>query len=422
MGENKQRLVKWLKARPILMVGLILIILCGIAYGALYRSKKAGAPGNGPGEAIAADKGKRFNFLLLGSDARYGEQLSRSDSIIFVSADTQNKRLVFLSIPRDTLVDIPGYGRERINAAMAYGGPELTVDVVSRLIGQPIDYYVVTNYEGFVKLVDTLGGITLYVDKNMYHYDPERGGRFSINLSKGLHHLDGEKALMYVRYRGDPLGDINRVDRQQKFLCAVAKEMLKPRNIVKAPVLIPKVKDCIYTNLPLKEMLVLARMARNLEDVQMINGTLPGYFAGDPYWHVDPDEARRAVAALLSGEPVRQIVKDIPAGVVVMHVNEPKTPVTVTYGSYGTVSEEGYQSVSERSYSQTPPWINVEIVPGNDNSESQPGTVQEPSSETRQGDGQEELPLRTPPDSQQPEVPPQPVETSGTVYNVYNHE
>lgn len=417
MAEDKRRSKKRLKPRSILIICLVICLVGGIGYGVMQSRSPGGVffnePDNDPGKAHAAEK--KVNFLLLGSDARYGEKWSRSDSIMFVSADMQTKRMVFLSIPRDTLVNIPGHGRERINAAMAYGGPELAVDVVSRLIDQQIDYYVVTNYEGFVKLVDALGGITIYVDKNMHHYDPERGGRFSIDLHKGLQQLDGEKALMYVRYRGDALGDINRVDRQQKFLRAVAEEMLKPANIIRIPVLIPKIKDCIYTNLPFDEMLQLAKLAKDMENIKMVNGTLPGYFASDPYWHVDPDEARQAVAKLLSGESIQQVVKDTPAGVVVMQVSQPEQPATVSESGYDTVTGEGYGTVVGDGYGMgTSPGVDVEIIPGG----TWPGgeTTEEPPGQVDQGDDQGELPPVISPGPPPVTTPP----PSGTAYDVYN--
>ncbi len=400
MTQKTRGIKNWVKTRPVLAIGLMLCLLASIGYGAAgFLLHKQGSQDDDPRHAIAAGD-KRFNFLLLGSDARYEDERARSDSVIFVSADTQSKRLVFLSIPRDTMVDIPGYGRDRVNAAMAYGGPELSVKTVSRLIDQPIDYYVVANYEGFIKLVDALGGIIIDVDKNMYHYDPERGGRYSINLKKGLHHLDGEKALMYVRYRGDPLGDINRVDRQQKFLRAVVEEMLKPRNIVKAPLLAPKIKECIYTNLPLKEMLVLARMAQKFEDVEVANSTLPGYFEG-PYWHVEPGEARQVVAALLKGEAVEQVMKDAPAGVVVQIAADETPPVTVVYDSYSTVAGENNGLAVDISVTP-PPLIDLEIVPGNNTPRIQPGADGQPLP----GDSQVELPPREAPLPAEPEAPP----------------
>lgn len=369
MAQSKPRARKWRRSRLLAAIIIVFCLAAGIGYAAMIYSAGLGKEefgGGRGGQARAA--GQRLNFLLLGSDARNGEKRARSDSIIFVSADPERKQLALLSIPRDTLVDIPGHGRDRINAAMFYGGPELTVRVVSDLIGQPVDYYFLTNYEGFVDLVDALGGVTLDVEKNMYHYDPEKGGRFTINLRKGVQRLDGRKALMYVRYRSDALGDISRVERQQKFLRAVVEEMMKPRNLVRLPVLIPKIKDCIYTNLPFDQMLTLARMAREMEGVTVVSGTLPGYFAGDPYWHVDPEEAKKAVAQLLSGEPITQFVEKTPSGIIITQAVKPKKKTqvaqevypknTVVGGNYATVPEETYGMVAVPE---------VVIVPGSGN-------------------------------------------------------
>ncbi|RDV84729.1 LCP family protein [Ammonifex thiophilus] len=313
---------------------LLLLLVAAGAYGAWqYLLPKGLIPGMGE-NALAAEK---IHLLVLGSDARKGETRARSDSIMYLCADPGKKRIIALSIPRDTLVNIPGHGRTRINEAMFYGGPELSCRVVSDLIGQPVDYYVVLNFEGFVKLIDALGGITIDVEKDMYHYDPQDGGIYSINLKKGKQHLDGRHALMYVRYRSDPLGDIARVERQQKFLRALVEEMTKPSNLLRLPILLPKIWDCFTTNLPFNQAVALAKLAADLHDVQVVTGTLPGYFGNDPYWHVDPREAREVVARLMEGEPIKQFILETPAGVEVR--TSPRTvPTTVPSHTYSQES------------------------------------------------------------------------------------
>lgn len=297
------------------------LVLCSLFVGAAYVAARQcllpwlyfGSPAGPEAEA----KGERLNFLLLGSDARTGETRARADTVIFAAADTDGKWLALLSIPRDTRVEIPGHGRDRINAATVYGGPELACDTVARLLGQPIDYYVMTNYEGFKEIVDILGGVTIDVEKDMYHYDPQEGGRYTINLKKGVQRLNGEQALMYVRYRGDPLGDIARVQRQQKFLMALADEIMQPATIIKLPRLIPVIKRCVETNMPLSKMLALARMARQLDDVQIVTATLPGFLSDyDPFWHVDLRQAREVAAWLVRGEEITSVVQTPPPGYV----------------------------------------------------------------------------------------------------------
>ena len=253
----------------------------------------------------------RLNFLLLGTDARKGETVSRADSIIFASIDTESKQVVMLSIPRDTRVQIPGHDQDRINAANAYGGPKLAAKTVEKLLGIPVDYYVLTNFNGFKDIVDTLGGVTIDVEKNMYYYDPT--DNFLINLKKGVQRMDGVKSIQYVRYRNDALGDISRTQRQQKFLEALTKEMLQPSTIVKLPKLLPQINKNVETNLGVMDMLSLVKAGQDLDNMTIITETLPGSFLdidGVSYWDVDPQEAKLVVANLFKGEKAASVVQE----------------------------------------------------------------------------------------------------------------
>jgi LCP family protein required for cell wall assembly len=294
----------------------------------------------------AAVRSGRLNVLLLGIDARRGETKARSDSIILASFDPARRRAALLSIPRDTRVRIPGHGWDKINAATIYGGPDLARAVVSDLLGIPVEYHVLTNFAGFKEIVDTLGGVTIDVEENMYYYDPADG--LVINLRKGVQHLDGNKALQYVRYRGDPLGDITRTQRQQKFLVALAREMLQPATILKLPRLIPQLRDSVDTNLGLSEMLALARLAQNLENLDLVTQTLPGYFLnldGGSYWYVDPGQARRVMAELWEGRSTPAVLGEVYGGqakagtpvhpqvVEGVQMRQPATPTTRTRGA-----------------------------------------------------------------------------------------
>ncbi|MEG3072236.1 MAG: LCP family protein [Candidatus Syntrophopropionicum ammoniitolerans] len=191
----------------------------------------------GGGIALPKVGGKRTNVLLLGIDARDGESMARTDSIIMASIDPKSKQIALLSIPRDTRVKIPGHGMDKINSASVYGGPELTAKVAADLLGIPLKHYVMTDFRGFEGIVDILGGVTIDVEQDMYHLDDPG---YCINLSKGLQRLDGDKAVQYVRYRGYAAADIERTRQQQKFLMALAKEVLQPATIPKLPKLVRK--------------------------------------------------------------------------------------------------------------------------------------------------------------------------------------
>jgi len=260
-------------------------------------------------------KNERLNVLLLGIDARQGETMARTDSIILASVDQKSKQMVLLSIPRDTRVNIPGYGYDKINSASVYGGPELTMKVASELLGISIKYYVLVNFNGFKDIVDALGGVTMDVEQDMRHWDDTDGGAYEINLKKGVQRLDGEKALQYVRYRNYAMGDIERTQHQQKFLVALAKEVLQPATIAKLPKLVPEINRYIKTNLSMGHLYTLASAARELEKGNIITQTLPGRpinINGGSYWGVEPSEARQMLAKLFKGETVENVVLNTP--------------------------------------------------------------------------------------------------------------
>ncbi len=245
-----------------------------------------------------------LNFLLLGVDARPGEKDSRSDSLIVVSIDRATKKIAMVSIPRDSLVDIPKHGKDKINSANALGGADLARETVEDLLGIEIPYYVKTNFDGFKEIVDTLGGVDLEVEKRMYY--PAEG----INLRPGMQRLDGSKALAYVRFRHDALGDITRTQRQQKFLAALAGEMLQASTIIKLPRLVPQLMDAVETNLGVKDAIFLTRAASNLKANNIVTATLPGSFfnyKGASYWKVDEAKTKVVLSELFQGTKVATI-------------------------------------------------------------------------------------------------------------------
>ncbi|MDD4239515.1 MAG: LCP family protein, partial [Desulfotomaculaceae bacterium] len=259
--------------------------------------------------------GQRLNVLLLGIDARNGETLARTDTMILASVDTKSKQMSLLSIPRDTRVNIPNHGWDKINCAAELGGPETSMKVVSDLLGIPVKYYVQANFNGFKNIVDVLGGVTLDVDQDMNHEDETDGGVYEINLKKGVQRLDGDKALQYVRFRDYLTGDIERTAHQQKFLVTLAKEMLQPGTILKLPSLVTEINKYVKTNLSVSDMVTLASVGKKLEDGNIVAQTLPGQtldIDGGSYWGVDPAEAKQMVAKLFNGETVTNVVLTSP--------------------------------------------------------------------------------------------------------------
>lgn len=276
--------------------------------------KLPGLPGSLEGNISEAGQPvDSITVLLLGTDSRPGETVGRTDSIIVAHVSTAENRLSLLSIPRDTRVNIPKHGMNKINAANVYGGPTLTARVVSDLIGMPVQYYALTNWEGFKDMVDTLGGITIDVEKRMSYYDRSDGPEYIIDLQPGVQRLDGRKALQYVRYRKDALGDISRTERQLKFLTALAHEIMQPGTIIKLPKLIPQVNNCLDTNLASRQLTALAWTAKKLDQLATITQTLPGCFSeqgGISYWTVDLRQAHQVARALFEDGQVTEVVQN----------------------------------------------------------------------------------------------------------------
>lgn len=168
------------------------------------------------------------------------------------------KQVHLFSILRDTYVDIPNHGKSKINAALAYGGPKLVMKTVSDFTDLPIHYYFYVDLDSFIALVDAIGGIELEVEKDMKYTDTADKQEYQIDLKKGLQHLDGNKALQYVRFRHDALSDYTRTERQRKFLQAVASKMQSVSSLAQLPNILDKIAPYIETDMDLGQMIKLA--------------------------------------------------------------------------------------------------------------------------------------------------------------------
>ncbi|WP_227013572.1 LCP family protein [Paenibacillus psychroresistens] len=196
---------------------------------------------------------QRVNILVLGADARglekSGNEVPRSDSMMVVSIEPNTKKALLISILRDTYVKIPGHGSDRINAAMALGGPTLAMKTVSNLLDIPIQYYVYMDFKGFIGVVDALGGVSIDVEKDMDYEDAEDDHVYDIHLKQGYQELDGKTALQYVRFRHDAMSDFTRSERQRKFLTAISEKMQSTAGIIKLPSILAAIDPYIETNI-----------------------------------------------------------------------------------------------------------------------------------------------------------------------------
>jgi LCP family protein required for cell wall assembly len=231
-------------------------------------------------EAPTWSSRERVNILILGSDRRAGdESIPRTDTIIVLTLDPQSRTAGMVSLPRDLWVTIPGYGYERINASFELGehhkpggGPELTRKTVEQLLGVPVHHYVVVGFEGFQKLVDEVGGVTIDVERPIRddEYPDQNFSLRRIFFQPGLQRLSGETALWYVRTRHAD-SDFGRARRQQQFLLALRKQALQLNLLPKAPAILAALGDTFKTDLRPQEMIALANIAKDVDTSRIVS-------------------------------------------------------------------------------------------------------------------------------------------------------
>jgi LCP family protein required for cell wall assembly len=189
------------------------------------------------------------NILVLGSDRRpKGSKEpgadtsgpSRSDSIMLMRVGGGHSAR--LSIPRDTVLEIPGHGLQKINAAYAFGGPALSISVIKRYLGIPINHIVEVNFEDFPQLVDAMGGVDYTGDCIVSRVDGGfRNGGFTLRLAKGTHHLDGKQALALARTRENLCRpnetDLQREEHQQALFTDMKSRLTSPSSFFRLPLI-----------------------------------------------------------------------------------------------------------------------------------------------------------------------------------------
>lgn len=261
-----------------------------------------------------------INILILGIDnsghphqGKFtpAEALAgNSDTMLLVRLLPDSHQINVLSIPRDTLVRLPDVGIDKINDANVRGGPKLAAETVSQLLnGVMIDRYVRVDTEGFIHLVDALGGVEVNVPKKMDYIDHTQ--HLSIHFSPGRQKLNGQHLQEYVRFRHDGLGDIGRVQRQQEILKELLRTLVQPASIAKLPQILQVLKDNVETDLSVEEMLAVAQTVAtsNCSLKQCASGDrqqmhlimLPGRFSGNKeyklsYWVSDSQATARILS------------------------------------------------------------------------------------------------------------------------------
>ena len=243
-----------------------------------------------------------FNILLLGSDIRPEEENARADTIIVARVDPEQKKVWMLSIPRDTRVQVPGHGEQKINTANFYGGPSLMVETVEGFLGIDINHYMGVNFDGFRQVVDTLGGVWVDVDVEI---DDKKAGsgdptRSSWHIDPGYQLLDGAHALTYVRSRDFPDADFTRMKHQQVFFKALADQATKFNNVFKIPSLVKDISQVLSTDMSVGDLVDLTMALRSMGGSNLETATVAGEWRS-PYVWTDEERMQFLVDAMMAG-------------------------------------------------------------------------------------------------------------------------
>lgn len=223
-------------------------------------------------------------FLLMGCDDGNGN----ADTIMAVTYDVKNQRVVVASVPRDTLVDVSRTVK-KINAAYGAGGVAEVQRELSTLLGYPVDHYIKVDLRAFQAVVDAVDGVDFQVPMDMDYDDPTQD--LHIHLSAGMQHLDGAKALQLVRFRsGYANADIGRIQTQQKFLTALAKKILSWQSVTKINEFVEIFSQYVDTDLTVGNLAYFGIAALELDtSTGLTLSTLPGdgtvSYLGIPYYY-----------------------------------------------------------------------------------------------------------------------------------------
>ncbi len=240
-----------------------------------------------------------YTILLSGHDDDNGG----SDTNILVMVDVDQGVINAVSIPRDTLINTD-WNVPKFNASYNVGGVERLCQELSKLLGIPVDYYVAVDLEGFVELVDAIGGVNFEVPIDMNYDDPTQD--LHIHFSKGMQYLNGEDALKVVRWRqnnepnsGYPNGDIGRIQTQQNFLITVAKQMLATLDLDMIKTYADLFVKYVDTELTVGNLVWLGQQVLTIGMDNVHFFTLPGdgtgYYKGGSYYILYPEEVLELV-------------------------------------------------------------------------------------------------------------------------------
>lgn len=253
-----------------------------------------------------------FYMLLIGSDARPGDDMSRSDTNIVVRVDPIEDQLTILSIPRDTKIEIEGHGTQKFNAAYAFGKASNVITEAENLLGIDISHYAEVNFQSLKELVDAVGGVTVDVEERIddYHCDDGDGNHYVIE--KGTQTLSGGEALTFARSRHYANGDFTRTSNQRKLVEAIIQKVLSTP-ITGIPGVVSAASQCVTTDLKIMDIIGLAQQFADKNDIVVYSAMVPSYtqnINGISFVINDEEKTAELMELFVAGKDPSGIVSD----------------------------------------------------------------------------------------------------------------
>ena len=352
--------------RRVKIAGAILLLILIAVMGTVFGLKHENVGTTADGEQ-SEGQDTIIHVMILGVDSRK-DDVGRSDTMMVAALDTDKGKAALLSVPRDTRVAIEGHGYEKINHAYAYGGHEMSQKSVESLLGVNIDHYIIINTTAFERIIDAMGGVDINVEKRMYYEDPwDDNGGLVIDLYPGEQHMDGKKAIQYVRYR-DGEGDIGRIGRQQKFVKACLSKLISTDMLPRLPKFIEEASAAIKTDMSVPELLRFAKQMKEVHNngltAQMVPGQ-PAYLQDVSYWIPDITDLRQLIMDELGLEATEDMKEKAQADEDVYRKSLPKDMqlLATSKNVSGQVAEESEAELQKKEQEpMKPEQISVMVI------------------------------------------------------------
>ena len=303
--SNRRKQRKNQKRRKIIftvLLAIVAIIIAGVAYAWSRISKAEDAIHQKVETVQLRDKeltdDSSFSVLLLGIDnGAYGRdtEVGRSDTMLLVTVNPNQKKTTMISIPRDSYTEIIGYGTfDKINHAYAFGKEQFSINSVQNMLNVPIDYYVTVDMHGLMGLVDAVGGLEI-TPALTFTYEEE-------SFTEGVtRHVDGEAALRYARMRyDDPEGDTGRQKRQQYVIQKLVEKLLSLGSVTKYEEILKTLENSVRTNFTVEKLFQIAQTHKEALqhfESDTINGD--GVMIGGVYYFVIPEAEKIRISNVI---------------------------------------------------------------------------------------------------------------------------